>query len=131
MTARLFHNYPWVVDVPDDIPPAFDCVALSPLRRAHDEDWTDPDTGEFYPAPMDYRATMTARRISNGGYFYVPVVLDKDFAEWPKDKQAPYLKFKIDVAIEYLKTFADCSCVPDQPCPQHARSKSAPSVDFR
>ena len=124
---KRFQNYPWLVDVPNEIE-GFDCLNLRQFYR-DDLDWTDPDTGEFFPAPMDYKAMLTARRIRDGVYFYVRVVLDKDFEEKSPEYQTATLRFKIQNAIAFLQTFTECACTPILPCPSHPKGPN-PSVAF-
>jgi hypothetical protein len=114
---NLYQNYPWSAEVPEENA-AFDHIRLTAFHR-DTEDKINPETGEVWPATFEYYGRILAVRKRDGTFFYVNMTLDKDFAEWPEEKQQSYLDSKVIISMMFLNTFADCACTEQQPCPRH------------
>jgi hypothetical protein len=102
---------------------AFDGVRLGSFVQ-DDKDWTDPNTGEFFKATMDYLSHLSGRRISDGTFFAVNLRLDHivvDDSGIGAQKKLDYVETCMVNAMIQLAEYSNCACVVDAPCERHAR----------
>lgn len=84
------------------------------------EDWTDPDTGEFFKATMDYFSVLTGRRIRDDVNFAVRVRLDHVIVDDHSNKnRSNYVESCLVNGMMQLASYADCDCVVGAPCKRH------------
>lgn len=79
-------------------------------------DWTNEETGEYFPATFNWIGTIKGQRVKDGGYFYQRgTVLGKEGE--PINLESA--KFTLEMMRESLERFSGCDCVVNHPCYHH------------
>jgi len=102
---------------------AFNYVRILPFGQ-DTLDWTNPDTGEIYPATFDYMSWIRGTRKSDDVDFAVKITLHHEDVDGREAEQlSSFLKLVLRNACLMLAEYSDCSCKVGAPCKRHARKE--------
>jgi len=100
---------------------AFSGVHMTPFSQ-DTLGWTDPETGDIYPATFDYLCHIVGKRIVDDVYFSVLVRMDHKVVDRGASPElTAYIENVLGTAVFSLASYSTCACVVGAPCEKHSR----------